>query len=100
MFGFCLWKSSAASLAAIREPCPLESDSGPLASVITPILTTPPDSSPARASDPNATMPARAIPAMVALQLRPNNFIPNPPGDHQLSMRDGHRPEGLTLLKD
>src|ERR1700722_3537885 len=79
MSGCCFWKSSAANLAAIREPCPLESESGPLASVTTPILTTPLDISPARAANASATKPVKARPAIATLHALAKDFIPSPP---------------------
>jgi hypothetical protein len=70
MFGFCFRKSSIAILAATTDPCPLESESGPVASLTTPILTTPSEISTARTGDPKATKPANTKAANALLHPR------------------------------
>src|ERR1700723_2895712 len=70
MFGFRFRKSSIAMLAATTDPCPLESESGPVASLITPILTVPPEISPAETGDPKATKVANSAAANAFLHPR------------------------------
>src|SRR3984885_3189913 len=75
MFGFCFRKSSMAILAATTDPCPLESESGPVASLITPILTTPPEISAAQTGDPKATKPAKMAAAIAIVH--PRSEVPS-----------------------
>jgi hypothetical protein len=58
-------------LAATTEPCPFESESGPDASLITPILTTPPEISPACAAGPGKTrLKTRLVTATIKAPVR------------------------------